>query len=304
MIEPSSHFLASDGTRIHYLRWNEPREGRPAVVLTHGLGFVGASWMLLARELARDYTVYALDRRGHGRSDPLDARGCAFEVFSRDLSLFLDTLGVRGAYGISHSSGATDMLLTAGIRPEAFACILAVEPTVQDPRAKRDPDPTVSELCQGLINRTQYRQLRYSSRDAALEMLRKRSPLQRWHPELLRAQLEYGYRDVEGGGVESCCLPASEAEMLVPIFQTMENRYPGSEFERLLDVKCPVLVTSADESNPVYGAMAEIAARVIPGARHYTCKGASHFWPQERPEEFAQQAALFASNFMRSPKWT
>ncbi|HVG63096.1 MAG TPA: alpha/beta hydrolase [Hyalangium sp.] len=304
MIEPSSHFLDSDGTRIHYLRWNEPREGRPVVVLTHGLGFVGASWMLLARELARDYTVYALDRRGHGRSGPVGERGYAFEVFSRDLILFLDTLGVRGAYGISHSSGATDMLLAAGARPEAFACILAVEPTVQDPRASHDPDPTLSELCQGLIQRTRYRQGRYPSRDAALEMLRKRSPLQHWHPELLLAQLEYGYRDVEGGGVELCCLPAVEAEMLVPIFQTMENRYPGREFERLLDVKCPVLVASADESNPVYGAMAEIATRVIPGARHYACKGATHFWPQERPAEFAQQVALFASNVMRSPKWT
>jgi pimeloyl-ACP methyl ester carboxylesterase len=92
--------------------------------------------------------------------------------------------------------------------------------------------------------------------------------------------------------------------MLVPIFQTMENRYPGREFERLLDVRCPVLITSADQSNPIYGAMATLAARVVPGARHHRCPEATHFWPQERPDDFAQQVAAFASQAPREPTWT
>ncbi len=304
MLQPTSHFLAADGATIHYLRWNEPKEGRPVAVLTHGLGFVGASWTLLARAIASDYTVYALDRRGHGRSPMTGDRGYSFELFSNDLVLFLDTLGVRGAYGISHSSGATDMLLAAGARPEAFARIFAVEPTVQAPRGQHDPDPTLSELCQGLVERTRYRQGKYPSRERVLEMLSKRSPLQGWHPELLRAQVEYGYRDAADGGVEPCCTPAVEAEMLVPIFQAMESRYPGREFERLLDVKCPVLIVSGDGSNPVYDAMAVLAASAIPGARHLRRQGATHFWPQEHPEDVAQQVVTFASNASRSSTWT
>ncbi|MDC0708730.1 alpha/beta hydrolase [Stigmatella sp. ncwal1] len=304
MSQPTSHFLEGDGAKIHYLRWNEPHEGRPTAVLTHGLGFVGASWMLLACELARDYTVYAIDRRGHGLSELTGERDFSFELFSRDLILFLDTLGVRGAYGIGHSSGATDMLLAAAARPHAFERILAVEPTAQDPRAQREPDPTLSELCQGFVERTRYRKGPYPSREKALEMLRKRSPIQNWHPELLRAQIDHGYRDAPGGGVEPCCPPTVEAEMLVPIFQTMENRYPGREFERLLEIRCPVLVISADESNPVFGAMAALVAQVIPGARLEHRQGATHFWPQERPDEFAQQVATFASTVTRSPTWT
>ncbi len=303
MLQPTSHVLAAEGAALHYLRWNEPREGRPTVVLTHGLGFVGAAGMLLARELARDHTVYALDRRGHGRSELGDAGAHGFEVFSRDLVLLLDTLGVRGALGIGHSAGATDMLLAAGTRPESFASIIAVEPTVRDPRAEHDPDPSLSMVCQGLVERTRRRPDRHPSRESALEALRTRSPMKHWHPELLRAHVEYGYRDVAGGGVEASCTAAVEAQMLVPIFQVMENRYPGREFERLLDVKCPVLITSGEDSNPVYGAMAHIAARVIPGARHQRCRGATHFFPQERPDDFAQLVAT-AFPVTRTPTWT
>ncbi len=303
MLRPTSHVLPGDGTKLHYLRWNEPHPDRPVVILTHGLGFVGASWKLLAQVLARDYTVYAVDRRGHGRSEISEERHYAFELFSRDLLFLLDALGVRGVYGIGHSSGATDMLLAAGARPESFARILAVEPTVQDPRARPDPDPTLSDVCQGLIQRTRHRRGGYPTREHAFEMLRKRSPIQSWHPELLRAQVEYGYREAPGGGVEPCCSPAVEAEMLVPIFQAMESRYPGPEFARLPEVKCPVLITSGDESHPVYGAMATLAAGLIPGALHHRCHGGTHFWPQERPEEFAEKAASFISHDSRSPTW-
>jgi hypothetical protein len=43
MLQPTSHFLSADGATLHYLRWGEPRPGRPVAVLTHGLSFVAAS---------------------------------------------------------------------------------------------------------------------------------------------------------------------------------------------------------------------------------------------------------------------
>jgi pimeloyl-ACP methyl ester carboxylesterase len=295
MITPTSHHLARDGFTTHYLRWGEPAAERPSAVLMHGLGFVGGTWTLLARELARDYTVYALDRRGHGRSEIAAGSDYTFAASAGDLVAFLDALDIRAAYGIGHSSGATDLLIAAGTRPAAFARVLAVEPTARDPRAAHDPDPTLSPLCRMLLERTRRRRGGYPSRESAFEGLHTRSPLKDWHPEILRMQVEYGFRDTPDGGVELCCQPATEAEMLIPIFQTMENRYPGSELQRLLEVTCPVLVTSADGSDPIYAAMAAIAARVLPNARHQPCRGVNHFWPQERPETFAERVMAFAA---------
>ncbi len=40
---------------------------------------------------------------------------------------------LRDAYAVGHSAGATDILLAAAQRPEAFARIFAIEPTVMDP---------------------------------------------------------------------------------------------------------------------------------------------------------------------------
>ena len=49
------------------------RERKPPALLVHGTGFVANVWDEVARELASTYTVYALDRRGHGASHKPDA---------------------------------------------------------------------------------------------------------------------------------------------------------------------------------------------------------------------------------------
>jgi pimeloyl-ACP methyl ester carboxylesterase len=51
---------------IATLQWGE--SGKPPALLLHGTGFVAEVWDEVARELASAWTVYALDRRGHGAS--------------------------------------------------------------------------------------------------------------------------------------------------------------------------------------------------------------------------------------------
>src|SRR5260370_16809747 len=58
--------MSPDGTRIDY----EQRGSGPALVLVHG-GLVDRSfWGPSLPLLAQHYTVYALHRPGHGKSDP------------------------------------------------------------------------------------------------------------------------------------------------------------------------------------------------------------------------------------------
>src|SRR5258708_22218028 len=61
--------VSRDGTRIDYEQWGNG----PALVLVHG-GLVDRSfWGPSLPLLAQHYTVYALDRRGHGHSGPYPA---------------------------------------------------------------------------------------------------------------------------------------------------------------------------------------------------------------------------------------
>lgn len=303
MTEPSHHDFVRDGDTLHYLRWGEPGPDTRAALLMHGLGFVAAIWAPLAEALvAAGYVVYALDRRGHGRSRHASTADSRFEVFAADLVALSDALELRGALAVVHSSGATDTLLAAGLRPGTFAGILALEPTVRDPRQPPQSDPTLSGLCQMLLERTRRRREGYATRAEALEALQARSPLKGWRPELLALQVEEGFWiDEQAEGAAKRCLPSPvEAQMLVAIFQTMENRYPGDEFGQLLKVDCPVLVLSTDGSDPIYLAMAKIAATVIPNARHERCSGVTHFWGQEQPETFIARALEFAQEIFPS----
>ena len=103
----------------------------------HGTGFVAEVWDDVARELASDYSVYALDRRGHGDSHKPAANRYHFQDFAEDVCTAIEALDLSNIYGIGHSAGATDLLLAAKLKPARFSRLFVMEPTVMDPRAAR-----------------------------------------------------------------------------------------------------------------------------------------------------------------------
>ena len=68
MTSPQRISIGPAGEHIPLARWGENDLGKPAALLLHGTGFVAEVWGEVATELASRYTVYALDRRGHGDS--------------------------------------------------------------------------------------------------------------------------------------------------------------------------------------------------------------------------------------------
>ncbi|WP_456683800.1 alpha/beta fold hydrolase [Bradyrhizobium sp. S3.14.4] len=102
MISPHLFSIGPADTEIAMLQWGE--SGRPPALLVHGTGFVADVWDEVARELASSYTVYALDRRGHGASHKPDAYH--FLDYAEDVCRVIDALDLRDVYGIGHSAGA------------------------------------------------------------------------------------------------------------------------------------------------------------------------------------------------------
>lgn len=124
---PSS-YLFVNGLRLHYLQWNLGNS-RPAVLL-HGLASNARIWDQVAPILAEaGLGVVAPDTRGHGLTDKPDD-GYDFDTYFRDISAFVDALGLERPLLVGHSWGATlalDYAARLPVGPRSPAGIILVD---------------------------------------------------------------------------------------------------------------------------------------------------------------------------------
>jgi pimeloyl-ACP methyl ester carboxylesterase len=279
--------------QIAMLRWGE--SGRTPALLLHGTGFVADVWDEVARDLAATYTVYALDRRGHGASHKPGAYH--FLDYAEDVCRVIDALGLRNVYGIGHSAGATDLLLAAKLLPGRFARLFVMEPTVMDPRAARSGE--LSEDSLSRVQGTLRRRAEFDSADAVFERYRAAPAFADWTETSLRAYVRHGFAPLANGRVQLCCTPEIESAILRPIYQAMEQVYVGdargNPFTSLSAIGCPVRVTTAAKSGPIYKEMASRAVSLIPRVSTLTFDGAGHCVAQEAPAIVVKAVREFAT---------
>ncbi|MDF0580152.1 alpha/beta fold hydrolase [Bradyrhizobium yuanmingense] len=292
MIDPYRFSIGPADAEIAMLRWGE--SGKPPALLVHGTGFVADVWHEVARELASTYTVYALDRRGHGASHKPGAYH--FLDYADDICRVVDTLDLRDIYGIGHSAGATDLLLAAKLLPGRFARLFVMEPTVMDPRAARSGG--LSEESLARVQGTLRRRAEFDSPDAVFERYRAAPAFADWTETSLRAYVRHGFVPLDDGRIRLCCTPEIEAAILLPIYEAMEQVYlgdtRGNPFASLTLLDCPVRVTTAAKSGPIYKEMARRAVSLIPRASTLVFEYAGHCVAQEVPEHVVKAVREFA----------
>ncbi|OKO70499.1 alpha/beta hydrolase [Bradyrhizobium sp. NAS80.1] len=280
--------------QIAMLQWG--KSGKPPALLLHGTGFVAHVWDEVARELASTYTVYALDRRGHGASHKPGAYH--FLDYADDVCRVVDALDLRDIYGVGHSAGATDLLLAAKLRPERFTRLFVMEPTVMDPRAARNPSAGLSEESLSRVQGTLRRRAEFDSADAAFERYRAAPAFADWTEASLRAYVRHGFTLLDNSRVQLCCTPQIESAILRPIYEAMEQVYTGdargNPFDWLTEIDCPVRVTTAVKSGAIYKDMASRAVSLIPRVSTLAFEGAGHCVAQEVPERVVEAVREFA----------
>jgi len=286
LTNPQRLSIGDTEVRIALARWGAENSGKPPALLLHGTGFVAEVWDDVARELARDYTVYALDRRGHGDSHKPEAGRYHFQDFAEDVCRVIETLDLTGIYGIGHSAGATDLLLAAKLLPTRFARLFVIEPTVMDPRAARSDD--LSDLAEGAVQGVLRRRAEFESAAAAFARYRAAPAFAEWTENSLRAYIQHGFATLEDGRVRLLCTPEIESAVLLPIFEAMNQVYAGDSrgnpFGWLSEITCPVRVATTEKSWPIYKEMASRAVALLPAASEMTFDGIGHSVAQEAPE--------------------
>lgn len=82
------------------------------LILMHGNGEDGSSFSAQLEHFSVQYTVYALDTRGHGKS-PRGTAPFTFDQFAEDLKEFMDDQRLERAHVLGFSDGAITALLFA-----------------------------------------------------------------------------------------------------------------------------------------------------------------------------------------------
>lgn len=150
------------------LNYKEFGNGQPLIIL-HGLLGSLDNWQSIARELGRNYKVYTVDLRNHGKSPHSDTMN--YEAMASDVLALMDKLGLLHAHIIGHSMGGkvamyfalhyperVDKLVVVDIAPKAysrghdqiFKALFSIDPAMIDSRSEADeqiqvyiPEPAV-----------------------------------------------------------------------------------------------------------------------------------------------------------------
>jgi acylglycerol lipase len=121
---------SADGTRLYWQAWDPDGEPRDTVILVHGAAEHGGRYAHVARRLtAEGYAVYALDHRGHGRSDGPRAMIGRLDRLVEDLGRLIALVGGR-PFVVGHSMGGAVALTYAIRHGDTIAGLVVSGPAV------------------------------------------------------------------------------------------------------------------------------------------------------------------------------
>lgn len=158
MLFHEQSITARDGIRLTTRRWLPDGPPAAVVLLLHGATEHGGRYGVLAEALAaRGYAAYALDLRGHGRSDGQRFWVDRFDEHVADLDRLAEDAAAQHAgsamFIFGHSMGGTVALLCAGLRQPAWRGLILSAPGFG---ARSGPYPVLgglSRLCDHLCPR-------------------------------------------------------------------------------------------------------------------------------------------------------
>ena len=242
----------------------------PPLVLLHGIGSRGASWLPVAPMLGERFHLYAPDLRGHGASDKPE-RGYLIPDYAADVAGLVDALGLARPLILGHSLGSLAALEWAVANP-ARASRIALE----DPPLRTEPG--ILEAFDGWLA------LNAMSLPEATAWFRGEHP--GWSDEECRRRAE------AITGTHPAVFAELRAEAAANLASGRVERLASSGLEA---IAAPTLLVSGE---PELGSMTRPAdaarfTTIVAGTRLATIADAGHRLHAEQPERFVAAVLPF-----------
>lgn len=165
----------------HFYEWGD-RE-RPTLVLMHGAGGTGLSFVELAERIKSDFNVVSFDLPGHGK---VAALGEEENYHPRQMAKWikekLDLLGLFNIYLGGHSWGAHLALYVAALYPELIKGLVLLDGGYLQQNPKGESDDQLLKNVEAF-----YESVRFPSQEAFLES--EKADSSRWSKEIEAAAL-------------------------------------------------------------------------------------------------------------------
>jgi len=273
---PHSHLL--EGVpRLHYLEWN-PQASR-SIVLLHGNSANAWWWEPLARAIAPEYRLLALDQRGHGDSEWTRPVAYLPTDYANDIARFVEHIAPNAEKPVvvGHSMGGLNVLAFARRHPESVRGAMAIDVAVTSSRG----------------------------RDRFLRRL-KGLPVVTY-PDLATAKARFRLMPNEGRIPDEVRLEIAERSLA----RTDEGRWTlkfdresflggdGLPVLEIKEIRIPTMLVRAEHSRIMTAEAAEQAHASNPQTRLVTIDDAHHHVILEKPEEVARVIEEFAASLQR-----
>jgi pimeloyl-ACP methyl ester carboxylesterase len=277
--------LEANGLRLRALEW---AGCEPALLFVHATSFCADGWHPVVASLhasaAAAPRCIAIDQRGHGGSDaPGSAAGYQWTRVAEDIAAVAAIVG-DGApvVGVGHSSGATALLAAAGLRPERFAALVAVEPVLFEKTATAGGASFAGSS--HLANAARRRRDRFASVAEARERLRAKPPCAGFDEAAFEAALD-GMLAADGDGAALRCPGAREA-------WCYEGAAALDLWPLAAKIRGPLLLVVGEHS-AVAPALRERLVAALPSVSVATIAGGTHFTALEQPHGVGASIARF-----------
>ena len=252
----------------------------PGIIALHGGLGTSKTQMELAEALSDSFTIYLVDRRGRGRSSPINGstdENDGLETEVNDLQILLKETNARLAFGVS--SGALVILQSALIYPDRFEKVALFEPPVVrcDERFQRLRERFRTEVKSDVA----------SAALTAMEITELGPWLVRVTPRWFsRPLVNWGVSQSDTEGMiqdgKNDEEPEAERATLRKLIPTLEHDFNlikqmEGTLERCSTLTTPkVLVVSGTATRPYLKECSDKLEKAIPDAKHIRVKGADH----------------------------
>ena len=249
------------------------------MLFTHATGFHGRAWDEIARCFPERRRI-AVEIRGHGRSAKPEPP-YAWRDFGCDVVAVAEALGVEGGLGVGHSMGGHSTVCAAAFRPQTYARLLLIDPTIYPPDAYGTAPANASFI--------RKRKNEFRCAEEMIERFRGKLPFSRWNPQVLHDYCEWGILPKDNGFVLACP-PDIEASIYEEAKVESSNIYP--EIARIAH---PVTVIRAGrarkpgEFDLSTSPTAVDLASYFANARDLVFEDCTHYIPQEAPGRIAEE---------------